>query len=139
MIKILSFLDVKSLGRVACVSKYLNTCCHYPSLWTHVNLSSRRLVSDEVLYRVINISRNITSLDISDNRNITEHGLRMALVHCNSLQSLKAVRCDCMSDSSLETIGQFCVDLSAVDFSMCKITDLGMEKVGIILTTLFTI
>lgn len=129
VLKVLSFLDIKCLGRVACVSKYLNACCQYASLWTHLNLSSRRLVTDDVLYRVINISSNITSLDISESRNITEHGLRTALVDCITLQKLKAVRCECITDTSLELIGRFCVELNVVDFSMCKITDLGIEKV----------
>lgn len=132
LLKVLSFLDIKGLGRVACVSKYLNVCCQYASLWTHLNLSGRRLLTDDVLCRVISISRNITSLDLSESRNITEHGLRMVLVDCVSLQKLKAVRCECITDTSLETVGKFCVDMNVVDFSMCKITDLGIEKVRLI-------
>jgi hypothetical protein len=130
ILNILSFLNIKDLGRTACVSKYLNNSCHYPSLWTHVNISNRRLVTDDVLHHVLSISRNITSLDISESRNITEHGLQTALVNCQSLQELKTVRCDYLTDACLEVVGQVCLDLSVVDFSMCKITDSGMEKVS---------
>lgn len=131
LLNILSYLNVKDLGRTACVSKHLNSYCKYPSLWTVVDLSNRKNVDDSVLQRVINISRNIAVLNVSEADNVTEFGLRQALLGCKTLIEFRAARSYFVSDECLTVIGQTCKDLKRIDVTMCRrITDNGIGQVG---------
>lgn len=130
LLTILSCLNLKDLGRASCVSKYLNYCCSYPGLWTRVDLSNRKHVNDAVLLRIVDISKNLSVLDISEAINITEQGLLAALKECSTLVEFKAVRCYYVSNGCLKVLGEKCQGLRIIDLSMCKVTDDGIGQVN---------
>lgn len=132
LLNILSYLNLQDLGRTACVSKHLNSYCKYPGLWTKVNLCNRKKVDDSVLHRLINISKNIAVLNVSEADNLTEFGLRQALLECKTLIEFRAARSAFISNECLNVIGQTCVDLRRIDLTMCRaITDDGIGQVGL--------
>ncbi|PFX21065.1 F-box/LRR-repeat protein 17-like [Stylophora pistillata] len=126
---VLSYLDVKDLGRVSCVSKHWYNSALDPSLWRKLKLSKRQKVDDEVLVRVTNYGSSATGgvLDVSECANITEEGLIKALQQCRFLVELSVVRCPAVTDNCLTEIGQSCQNMKFVDISLCRVTDCGVK------------
>ncbi|EDO46629.1 predicted protein, partial [Nematostella vectensis] len=101
--------------------------CNDPSLWRTLNLSGRRLVTDDILDRLTSLSDSVLELDVSECASFSDNGLQTALQKCSALQILRTVRSPCMTDKCLSTVGQICRNLRIVHLSMCSITDKGME------------
>lgn len=130
---ILSFLDVKNLGRASCVSRHWYNSCLDPCLWRKLKLQKREKVDDGVLARVTNHGSNASVLDVSDCPNITEEGLIKALRQCQSLVELIVVRCPAVTDKCLAAIGQSCNNVKSLDISLCSVTDYGINQVSFVL------
>ena len=131
-LSILSYLDVKHLGRASCVSKHWYNSALDPCLWRRLKLQKRQLVDSEVLVRITNYgSSTATVLDLSECRNITEEGLLKALQQCRYLVELYVVRCPAVTDKCLATMGQSCQNIKVLDISLCPaVTDIGVEEVS---------
>ena len=131
-LSILSYLDVKNLGRASCVSKHWYNSTLDPSLWRRLKLQKRQLVNSEVLVRITNYgSSTATVLDLTECRNITEEGLLMALQQCQYLVELYVVRCPAVTDKCLAEMGQNCRNIKVLDISLCPgVTDNGVKEVS---------
>ena len=132
-LSILSYLDVKNLGRASCVSKHWYNSSLDPCLWRTLKLQKRQKVDDGVLSRVTNHGSTASVLDVSDCPNITEEGLIQALMQCSCLVELSVVRCPAVTDKCLAFIGQSCKNIKFLDISLCHITDAGVKKVSLCL------
>ena len=131
-LSILSYLDVKNLGRASCVSKHWYNSTLDPCLWRRLKLQKRKLVDSEVLVRITNYgSSTATVLDLSECQNITEEGLLKALQQCPYLVELYVVRCPAVTDKCLAEMGQSCQNIKVLDISLCPgVTDIGVEEVS---------
>ena len=132
---ILSYLDVKDLGRASCVSKHWHYCTLDPCLWRRLKLQKRKLVNNEVLVRITNYgSSTATVLDVSECRNITEEGLLKALQQCRYLVELYVARCPAVTDKCLAEMAQSCQNMKLLDISLCPgVTDSGVKEVSFVL------
>ena len=131
-LSILSYLDVKNLGRASCVSKHWYNSTLDPCLWRRLKLQKRKMVDSEVLVRITNYgSSTATVLDLSECQNITEEGLLKALQQCPYLVELYVVRCPAVTDKCLAEMGQSCQNIKVLDISLCPgVTDIGVEEVS---------
>ena len=130
-LSILSYLDVKDLGRASCVSKHWYNSTLDPCLWRKLKLQKRQKVDSEVLVRITNYGSTATVLDVSECRNITEYGLIKALQQCRYLVELYVVRCPFVTDRCLAQMGQSCQNIKLLDISLClHVTDCGVEEVS---------
>lgn len=131
-LSILSYLDVKNLGRASCVSKHWYNSTLDPCLWRRLKLQKRKLVNSEVLVRITNYgSSTATVLDVSECSNITEEGLLMALPQCRYLVELYVGRCPAVTDRCLAEMGQSCQNIKILDISLCLgVTDSGVKEVS---------
>ena len=128
---ILSYLDVKNLGRASCVSKHWYNSSLDPCLWKILKLQKRQKVDDKVLVRVTKqASSNASLLDVSECESLTEEGLMTALRQCQLLVELRVVRCPAVTDRCLTVIAQSCRNVKLLDISLCSITDQGVKEVN---------
>lgn len=131
-ISILSYLDVKNLGRASCVSKHWYHSTLDPCLWRTLKLQKRQKVDDEVLVRVTTSHghgpSSVRILDVSECKNITEEGLITALRQCQCLVELNVVRCRAVTDKCLAVIGRYCKNIKSLDISLCYVTDCGVKE-----------
>lgn len=126
---ILSYLDVKNLGRASCVSKHWYNSSLDPCLWKILKLQKRQKVDDEVLIRVTRqASSNVSLLDVSECQSLTEEGLMTALRQCQLLMELRVVRCPAVTDRCLTVIAQSCKNVKLLDISLCSVTDQGVKE-----------
>ena len=132
-LSILSYLDVKNLGRASCVSKHWYNSTLDPCLWRKLKLQKRTKVDDGVLSRVTNHGSTASVLDVSDCPNITEEGLIKALMQCRCLVELSVVSCPAVTDKCLAFIGQSCNNIKSLDISLCYVTDAGVKEVNLYL------
>lgn len=130
LLSILSYLDVKDLGRASRVSKHWYNSTLDPSLWRILKLPKRQKVDDEVLVRITNYGSTATVLDVSECANITEEGLIQAVQQCRYLVELSVVRCRAVTDKCLAEIGQSCRNIKVLDISLCHVTDCGVKEVS---------
>ena len=128
-LSILSYLDLKDLGRASCVSKHWYNSTLDPCLWRKLKLQKRHKVDDEVLVRITNHGSAVSVLDVSECRSITEEGLLKALLQCKCLVDLSVVRCVAVTDKILSVIGQSCRNIRSLDISLCRVTDTGVKEV----------
>lgn len=131
LLSIMSYLDVKDLGRASCVCKRWYNSTLDPSLWRILKLPKRQKVDDEVLVRVTNYGSTATVLDVSECANISEEGLIKALQQCRYLVELSVVRCSAVTDKCLTEIGQSCQNIKFLDISLCRVTDCGVKEVSL--------
>ena len=136
-LSILSYLDLKDLGRASRVSKYWYNSSLDPCLWRILKLQKRQQVTDEVLVRIASIGKNATLLDVSECTKITEAGIIKSIRRCPLLADLSAVRCSAMTDGCLAWLGRTCKNLKVLDVSLCPVTNWGVQKVCIGLLALF--
>ncbi|KAM7437175.1 F-box/LRR-repeat protein 17 [Porites harrisoni] len=127
-LSILSYLDLKDLGRASCVSKHWYNSTLDPCLWRKLKLQKRHKVDDEVLVRITNHGSAVSVLDVSECRSITEEGLLKALLQCKCLVDLSVVRCVAVTDKILSVIGQSCRNIRSLDISLCRVTDTGVKE-----------
>lgn len=133
-LSILSYLDVKNLGRASRVSKHWYNSTLDPCLWRKLKLQKREQVNSEVLVRITNYGSTATVLDVSECRNITEEGLLKALQQCRYLIELYVVRCPAVTDKCLAEMGQSCQNIKLLDISLCHaVTDCGVKEVSFVL------
>lgn len=139
-LSILSYLDVKDLGRASCVSRHWYNSALDPCLWRKLKLQKRQKVDSEVLVRITNYGLTVTVLDISECRNITEEGLNKALQQCRYLVELYVVRCRFVTDKCLAQLGESCQNIKILDISVCLcVTDCGVKEVSFVLCTFLCI
>ena len=132
LLSIMSYLDVKDLGRASCVCKRWYNSTLDPSLWRILKFPKRQKVDDEVLVRLTNYGSTATVLDVSECANISEEGLIKALQQCRYLVELSVVRCSAVTDKCLTEIGQSCQNIKFLDISLCRVTDCGVKEVSLI-------
>lgn len=130
-LKILSYLTMKERVTASVVSKYWYNSCFDPCLWRNIRLRERKSVTDDVFYRLTDLSSSLNVLDIFECGNITERGLAEGLCQCSQLIELRAVRCPNFTDFCMEKVGETCKQLKLLDISLCtKVTDDGIQKVS---------
>uniref|UniRef100_A0A670J0V0 F-box and leucine rich repeat protein 17 n=1 Tax=Podarcis muralis TaxID=64176 RepID=A0A670J0V0_PODMU len=102
------------------VCKYWRDLCLDFQFWKQLDLSSRQQVTDELLERIASRSQNITEINISDCRNVSDTG-------CPQLQKVHVGNQDRLTDEGLKQLGSECRELKDIHFGQCyKISDEGM-------------
>ena len=93
MTRIFSSLPLFDLLTRAClVCRYWRNLAYDPVLWRNINLRDQPKVKDSCLLGLVILSRNISSLDLTDSRCITSEGVMEVLKNCRSLTTLILVR-----------------------------------------------
>lgn len=134
-LSILSYLDLKDLGRASCVSKHWYNSTLDPCLWRKLKLQKRQKVDSEVLVRIANYGWTATVLDISECKNIDEEGLLKALQQCRYLVEVYLVRCRFVTDNCMAEMGKSCQNIKILDISLCLcVTDSGVKEVSFVLS-----
>uniref|UniRef100_H2ZE34 F-box domain-containing protein n=1 Tax=Ciona savignyi TaxID=51511 RepID=H2ZE34_CIOSA len=91
LLKIFSYLSMDDRLLDAClVCKYWHEICCDPSFWRVINLPRRRLITNEVLLRVVGYGREIHSIDISElhNKGLTSEAVLSVSKACPKLRKL---------------------------------------------------
>uniref|UniRef100_A0A8D0HL12 F-box domain-containing protein n=1 Tax=Sphenodon punctatus TaxID=8508 RepID=A0A8D0HL12_SPHPU len=83
------------------VCKYWRDLCLDFQFWKQLDLSSRQQVTDELLEKIASRSQNITDINISDCRNISDTGVCVLAFKCPGLLRYTAYRCKQLSDTSI--------------------------------------
>ena len=92
MTRIFSSLPLFDLLKRAClVCRYWRNLAYDPVLWRNINLRQHK-VKDNCLLGLVTLSQNISSLDLTDSRCITNEGVMTILKNCRSLTTLILVR-----------------------------------------------
>ncbi|XP_053557503.1 F-box/LRR-repeat protein 17 [Bombina bombina] len=139
------------------VCKYWRDLCLDFQFWKQLDLSNRQQVKDGLLERIVCRNQNITEINISDCRNVTDTGVCMVALRCPGLLKYTAFRCkqltdislialatqcsslqkvhvgnqDRLTDEALKQLGLKCRDLKDINFGQCyKITDEGMIAIA---------
>ena len=93
MTRIFSSLPLFDLLKRAClVCRYWRNLAYDPVLWRNINLRLQPKVQDHCLLGLVRLSQNISSLDLTDSKLITNEGVMNILKHCRSLTTLILVR-----------------------------------------------
>ena len=95
MTRIFRYLSLPDLLRRAClVCQYWRNVAYDPVLWRNISLKLYPKVNDETLLGLVQLSQNVSVLDITDSKFITSEGMLKVLKCCRWLTALKLVRLD---------------------------------------------
>ncbi|KAJ8413999.1 hypothetical protein AAFF_G00065970 [Aldrovandia affinis] len=132
LLKVFSHLSVKE--RCLCVSlvcKYWRDLCLDFQFWKQIDLSGLQQVTDELLVRIGSWRQNVTEINISDCRNVQDHGVCSLASHCPGLMKYTAYRCKQLSDLSLSAVATHCPLLQKAHVgNQDKLTDDALKKLG---------
>ncbi|NWS49736.1 FXL17 protein, partial [Probosciger aterrimus] len=112
------------------VCKYWRDLCLDFQFWKQLDLSSRQQVTDELLEKIASRSQNITEINISDCRNISDTGVCILAIKCPGLLRYTAYRCKQLSDTSIIAVASQCPLLQKVHVgNQDRLTDEGLKQV----------
>uniref|UniRef100_A0A8B9F191 F-box and leucine rich repeat protein 17 n=1 Tax=Amazona collaria TaxID=241587 RepID=A0A8B9F191_9PSIT len=113
------------------VCKYWRDLCLDFQFWKQLDLSSRQQVTDELLEKIASRSQNITEINISDCRNISDTGVCILAIKCPGLLRYTAYRCKQLSDTSIIAVASQCPLLQKVHVgNQDRLTDEGLKQLG---------
>ncbi|KAF4803492.1 F-box and leucine rich repeat protein 17 [Turdus rufiventris] len=123
---------------VSLVCKYWRDLCLDFQFWKQLDLSSRQQVTDELLEKIASRSQNITEINISDCRNVSDTGVCILAIKCPGLLRYTAYRCKQLSDTSIIAVASQCPLLQKVHVgNQDRLTDEGLKQVTIHSTNSF--
>lgn len=89
-------------------------------------------VTDELLEKIASRSQNITEINISDCRNVSDTGVCILAIKCPGLLRYTAYRCKQLSDTSIIAVASQCPLLQKVHVgNQDRLTDEGLKQVNI--------
>lgn len=89
-------------------------------------------VTDELLGKIASRSQNITEINISDCRNVSDTGVCVLASKCPGLLRYTAYRCKQLSDTSIIAVASQCPQLQKVHVgNQDRLTDEGLKQVSI--------
>ncbi|XP_057266440.1 F-box/LRR-repeat protein 17-like isoform X2 [Pezoporus wallicus] len=113
------------------VCRYWRDLCLDFQFWKQLDLSSRQQVTDELLEKIASRSQNITEINISDCRNISDTGVCILAIKCPGLLRYTAYRCKQLSDTSIIAVASQCPLLQKVHVgNQDRLTDEGLKQLG---------
>ncbi|XP_054041914.1 F-box/LRR-repeat protein 17 isoform X3 [Rissa tridactyla] len=113
------------------VCKYWRDLCLDFQFWKQLDLSSRQQVTDELLEKIASRSQNITEINISDCRNVSDTGVCILAIKCPGLLRYTAYRCKQLSDTSIIAVASQCPLLQKVHVgNQDRLTDEGLKQLG---------
>ncbi|XP_025896761.1 F-box/LRR-repeat protein 17 [Nothoprocta perdicaria] len=113
------------------VCKYWRDLCLDFQFWKQLDLSSRQQVTDELLEKIASRSQNITEINISDCRNVSDTGVCVLAFKCPGLLRYTAYRCKQLSDTSIIAVASQCPLLQKVHVgNQDRLTDEGLKQLG---------
>ncbi|XP_071437078.1 F-box/LRR-repeat protein 17 isoform X2 [Pithys albifrons albifrons] len=116
---------------VSLVCKYWRDLCLDFQFWKKLDLSSRQQVTDELLEKIASRSQNITEINISDCRNVSDTGVCILAIKCPGLLRYTAYRCKQLSDTSIIAVASQCPLLQKVHVgNQDRLTDEGLKQLG---------
>ncbi|NXG52702.1 FXL17 protein, partial [Psilopogon haemacephalus] len=132
LLKIFSNLSLNERCLAASlVCKYWRDLCLDFQFWKQLDLSSRQQVTDELLEKIASRSQNITEINISDCRNISDTGVCILAIKCPGLLRYTAYRCKQLSDTSIIAVATQCPLLQKVHVgNQDRLTDEGLKQLG---------
>ncbi|XP_043920413.1 F-box/LRR-repeat protein 17 [Protopterus annectens] len=132
LLKIFSNLSLDERGLCASlVCKYWRDLCLDFQLWKQLDLSGRAQVKDDVLIRIASWIQNLTEINISDCRNVTDKGVCFLISKSPGLLKYTACRCKQLNNSTLDSIAQNCHLLQKLHVgNQDKLTDEGLKQIG---------
>lgn len=111
------------LLRVALVCRYWRQLTHDPDLWRQIDFRGRLKVNDDVLAKVVRFSKRVTSVDLTDCKNVTEAGVENMLSVCKNIQKLSIVRCQHFTKRTFTNISETNKHLHKLNLSCCFALD----------------
>ncbi|KAM6289349.1 F-box/LRR-repeat protein 17 [Aegotheles albertisi] len=132
LLKILSNLSLNERCLSASlVCKYWRDLCLDFQFWKQLDLSSRQQVTDELLEKLASRSQNITEINISDCRNVSDTGVCILAIKCPGLLRYTAYRCKQLSDTSIIAVASQCPLLQKVHVgNQDRLTDESLKQLG---------
>ncbi|XP_072453379.1 F-box/LRR-repeat protein 17 isoform X2 [Notamacropus eugenii] len=122
-------LDERCLS-ASLVCKYWRDLCLDFQFWKQLDLSNRQQVTDELLEKIASRSQNITEINISDCRSMSDTGVCVLAFKCPGLLRYTAYRCKQLSDTSIVAVASHCPLLQKVHVgNQDKLTDEGLKQV----------
>ncbi|XP_056680928.1 F-box/LRR-repeat protein 17 isoform X2 [Monodelphis domestica] len=122
-------LDERCLS-ASLVCKYWRDLCLDFQFWKQLDLSNRQQVTDELLEKIASRSQNITEINISDCRSMSDTGVCVLAFKCPGLLRYTAYRCKQLSDTSIIAVASHCPLLQKVHVgNQDKLTDEGLKQV----------
>ncbi|XP_058679702.1 F-box/LRR-repeat protein 17 [Ammospiza caudacuta] len=116
---------------VSLVCKYWRDLCLDFQFWKQLDLSSRQQVTDELLEKIASRSQNITEINISDCRNVSDTGVCILAIKCPGLLRYTAYRCKQLSDTSIIAVASQCPLLQKLHVgNQDRLTDEGLKQLG---------
>ncbi|XP_029859925.1 F-box/LRR-repeat protein 17 isoform X1 [Aquila chrysaetos chrysaetos] len=116
---------------VSLVCKYWRELCLDFQFWKQLDLSSRQQVTDELLEKIASRSQNVTEINISDCRNVSDKGVCILAIKCPGLLRYTAYRCKQLSDISIIAVASQCPLLQKVHVgNQDRLTDEGLKQLG---------
>ncbi|NXN99006.1 FXL17 protein, partial [Rhinopomastus cyanomelas] len=113
------------------VCKYWRDLCLDFQFWKQLDLSSRQQVTDELLEKIASRSQNITEINISDCRNVSDTGVCILAIKCPGLLRYTAYRCKQLSDTSIIAVASQCPLLQKVHVgNQDRLTDESLKQLG---------
>lgn len=95
-------------------------------------------VTDELLEKIATRSQNITEINISDCRNVSDTGVCILAIKCPGLLRYTAYRCKQLSDTSIIAVASQCPLLQKVHVgNQDRLTDESLKQVTIHSTNFF--
>ncbi|XP_074138025.1 F-box/LRR-repeat protein 17 [Sminthopsis crassicaudata] len=123
-------LDERCLS-ASLVCKYWRDLCLDFQFWKQLDLSNRQQVTDELLEKIASRSQNITEINISDCRSMSDTGVCVLAFKCPGLLRYTAYRCKQLSDTSIIAVASHCPLLQKVHVgNQDKLTDEGLKQLG---------
>ncbi|KAG5841304.1 hypothetical protein ANANG_G00198130 [Anguilla anguilla] len=132
LLKVFSHLSVKERClSVSLVCKYWRDLCLDFQFWKQIDLSGLQQVTDELLVKIASWKLNVTEINLSDCRNLSDLSLATAAAHCPLLQKAHVGNQDKLTDDALKKLGQCCPELRDIHLGQCYlISDVGMEALA---------
>ncbi|XP_050801756.1 F-box/LRR-repeat protein 17 isoform X3 [Gopherus flavomarginatus] len=113
------------------VCKYWHDLCLDFHFWKQLDLSNRQQVTDELLEKIASRSQNISEINISDCRNVSDTGVCVLAFKCPGLLRYTAYRCKQLSDTSIIAVASQCPLLQKVHVgNQDRLTDEGLKQLG---------
>ncbi|XP_074850284.1 F-box/LRR-repeat protein 17 isoform X2 [Carettochelys insculpta] len=113
------------------VCKYWRDLCLDFQFWKQLDLSNRQQVTDELLEKIASRSQNISEINISDCRNVSDTGVCVLACKCPGLLRYTAYRCKQLSDTSIIAVASQCPLLQKVHVgNQDRLTDEGLKQLG---------
>ncbi|NXD74154.1 FXL17 protein, partial [Eolophus roseicapillus] len=104
--------------------------CILYQFWLYQFYSQPVAVTDELLEKIASRSQNITEINISDCRNISDTGVCILAIKCPGLLRYTAYRCKQLSDTSIIAVASQCPLLQKVHVgNQDRLTDEGLKQV----------